>query len=78
VRVWIAVSDARLLLTCGLPAAGTSRPSNVDGCLRRLARVLADGGDENLAHLRHSSPQLADELEALGGTLARPVRKPQT
>ena len=45
---------------------------------RRPARTVAEGGADNLAHLRRSWPQLADELEALAATLALPVREAQT
>jgi hypothetical protein len=59
------------------PVAADVKALYVDNCLRRLARVLADGGDDNLAALGRSWPQLADELEALTATLALPVREPQ-
>jgi hypothetical protein len=59
------------------PVAADVKALYVDSCLRRLVRVLADGGDHNLAALGRSWPQLADELEALAATLALPVRDAQ-
>jgi len=60
------------------PVAADVKALYVDNCLRRLARVLADGGDDNLAALARSWPQLADELEALAATLALPAREVQS
>ena len=49
----------------------------LDNCLRRIARALVEGGEDNLAALRRTWPQLADELEALASTFALPVQELQ-
>jgi hypothetical protein len=55
------------------PVAADVKALYVDNCLRRLVRVLADGGPESLAALRRTWPDLAAELDALAATLALPV-----
>jgi len=55
------------------PVAADVKALYVENCLRRLARTLADGGEDNLAALRRSWPDLAAELEALRSTLALPL-----
>jgi hypothetical protein len=55
------------------PVAADVKALYVENCLRRLARTLADGGEDNLAALRRSWPHLAAELEALRSTLALPL-----
>jgi hypothetical protein len=55
------------------PVAADLKALYVDNCLRRLARVLADGRDANLAALGRTWPRLADEMEVLAA-LALPVR----
>ena len=42
VRVWTAVSDARLLLTCGLPAAGKTTLARQLAADRRALRLTQD------------------------------------
>ena len=42
VRVWTAVSDARLLLTCGLPAAGKTTLARQLAAGRRALRLTQD------------------------------------
>ena len=42
VRVWIAVSDARLLLTCGLPAAGKTTLARQLAADRSALRLTQD------------------------------------
>ena len=59
------------------PLAPDVKALYVNNCLRRPVRTLADGGDDDLAALRRSWPQLADELETLAATPAVPVRGPQ-
>jgi hypothetical protein len=49
----------------------------LENCQRQIVRALADGGEDNLAALRRTWPQLAGELEALAATLALPVQEPQ-
>src|SRR5262245_8919920 len=58
------------------PVAPGVKALYVENSPRRLVRALADGGEDNLAALRRTWPQLADELEALAATLALPVREP--
>jgi hypothetical protein len=59
------------------PVTADVKALYLDNCLRRTVRALADGGEDNLAALRRTWPQLAAELEALATTLALPVRQPQ-
>jgi hypothetical protein len=59
------------------PVAADVKALYLDNCLRRIVRALADGGEDNLAALRRTWPQLAGELEALASTLALPVREAQ-
>jgi hypothetical protein len=56
------------------PVAPDVKALYLDNCLRRIVRALADGGEDNLAALRRTWPQLAGELEVLAVTLALPVR----
>jgi hypothetical protein len=58
------------------PVAPDVKALYVDNCLRRLVRAVADGGEDNLAALRRTWPQLAGELEALASTIALPVQQP--
>ena len=55
------------------PVAPDVKQLYFENCLRRIVRRAADGGDDNVAALRRSWPQLADEFDALAATLALPV-----
>jgi hypothetical protein len=55
------------------PVAADVKALYLDNCLRRIARALVDGGEDNLAALRRTWPQLAGDLEASAATLALPV-----
>ena len=59
------------------PVAADVKALYLDNCLRRLVRALVDGGEDNLAALRRTWPQLAGELEALAATFALPVWEAQ-
>ena len=57
------------------PVTADVKALYLENCLRRIVRALTDGGEDNLAALRRSWPQLAGELEALASTFALPVRE---
>ena len=72
VRVWTAVSDARLLLTCGLPAAGKTTLARQLAAGRRALRLTQD---EWLIALG-SSPWDASTRERVDHELWRLARGP--
>jgi hypothetical protein len=58
------------------PVTADVKALYLDNCLRRIVRALVAGGEDNLAALRRTWPQLAGELEALASTLALSVQEP--